>query len=205
MFDDDLDEAAFLAAWDEVDSEAVEILLSALPGINDSTPPPLPDLQRPVARLRAGVAEDRWPFGYFGGQVSLKPLPSDDLHCFSVALLATMQPDIDIDADEDGDWAIEDMATVQSLEHADWLGAVIGLVRAGPGAEASPEALVRYINECPEIDGEVDPDDETILEHAFELMMPLWEALDVVDEERRVTRLGMWALPRMLLDAWTSA
>ena len=36
----------------------------------------------------------------------------------------------------------EEEATLLTLEHADWLGAILSVVRRGPGADASPEALV---------------------------------------------------------------
>ena len=54
----------------------------------------------------------------------------------------------------------------------------------------------------PEVDGEVDSDDELLLSHAFEVLMPLWEALGVIDEDRRITALGIWAIPQALLATW---
>jgi hypothetical protein len=62
--------------------------------------------------------------------------------------------------------------------------------------------LLRYIDECPELEGERNPDDDIVIEHAFEVLLPLWQAIGVVDGDRRVTRLGVWALPQMLLLGW---
>jgi hypothetical protein len=41
-----------------------------------------------------------------------------------------------------------------------------------------------------------------VIEHAFEVLLPLWQAIGVVDGDRRVTPLGLWALPQMLLLGW---
>ncbi|MDH3707998.1 MAG: hypothetical protein OES57_18185, partial [Acidimicrobiia bacterium] len=40
---------------------------------------------------------------------------------------------------------------VAHLEWADWLGAVIGLVRAGPGSPVVGDELVVHVNRCPEV------------------------------------------------------
>ena len=124
--------------------------------------------------------------------------PHDDVQCFLDAILSTMLPN-ELPDDE---WSAEELAAVASLEHAEWVGSFIGLVRAGPGASATPEALIQYIDDCPELDGERNPDDDIVLEHAFEVLLALWQAIGVVDDDRRVTRLGVWALPQMLLLAW---
>jgi hypothetical protein len=89
-----------------------------------------------------------------------------------------------------------------ALEFGDWLGAVIELVRAGVGASASPEDLVSNINDCPEVEGEVAPEDASVVQTAFELVLPAWEATGAVDDRRRLTSLGRWGLPRALAWAW---
>lgn len=96
----------------------------------------------------------------------------------------------------------EEEAAVMALELADWLGAVVGLVRAGVGASASPEALVGYINECPEVDGTVEDEDAGVVKIAFEMVLPTWEAAGAIDPHRRLTALGEWGLPRALVQAW---
>ena len=84
-------------------------------------------------------------------------------------------------------------STLPALEPADWLGAVIGLVRSRAGAPARPGDLVACIDACPEIDGEVGPDDASFLESAFDSVLRCWEAAGVVDANRRLTALGAWA------------
>jgi hypothetical protein len=103
---------------------------------------------------------------------------------------------------QDTGLAIEEEASIMAVQLGDWLGAVIGLVRAGVGASTSPEALVSYINDCPEVEGEIDPEDASPLQRAFELVLPAWEAAGAVDARRRLTALGRWGLPRALAWAW---
>jgi hypothetical protein len=95
-------------------------------------------------------------------------------------------------------------ASVMALELADWVGAVVGLVRGGVGASADPATLVAAINDCPEVEGMVDPDDADLVELAFEVVLPTWAAVGAVDADRRLTALGAWGLPRALARAWGS-
>jgi hypothetical protein len=97
---------------------------------------------------------------------------------------------------------LEEEAAIMSLEHGDWLGAVIELVRAGVGAAASPEKLVSYSNDSPEVEGVIDPDDEVLIRTSFELVLPAWESAGAIDAARRLTALGRWGLPRALAWAW---
>ena len=197
--DEELDDEAFLAAWQAEDENALEVLLEAPPHVATDAVPPLSELQAAVGRIRAGTASTSWPYTYFTTAADWSPTPPhDDLQCFLDAVVSTMLPD----EDPDDEWSPDELAAVAALEHADWVGSVIGLVRAGPGASATPEALIRYIDDCPELDGERNPDDDIVLEHAFEVLLPLWQSIGVVDGQRRITKLGIWALPQMLLLAW---
>lgn len=61
-----------------------------------------------------------------------------------------------------------------SLEIAGWLGAIIGLVRAGVGASAAPLDLAEYLDDCPEIIGPaLELDDVNFIEAAFEIALPV--------------------------------
>ncbi|MGH3425578.1 MAG: hypothetical protein ACRDO8_12645, partial [Nocardioidaceae bacterium] len=94
-----------------------------------------------------------------------------------------------------------------ALEHADWLGIVLGLVRRGVGAQCDLENAVRDIEECPEVEDESeDPEGETaVLEMALVTVAPLWQALGILDDGERLTALGRWGLPHALHDAWSSS
>jgi hypothetical protein len=48
------------------------------------------------------------------------------------------------------------------------------------------------------------PTTPDLLELAFEAVCPIWEAVDAVDADRRLTALGAWGLPRALVRAWGS-
>lgn len=132
MVDDDFDDD-LLAGWEGEEQHALDVLLGAWPVIPGSTPP-LPHLQAAVARIRAGVADNSWPYNYFRVVARWKPAPPHDrLQGFINALVCTMLPEADVD-----DWAPEDVAAVQSLTPADWIGSVIGVTRAGPAPRPPP-------------------------------------------------------------------
>lgn len=190
------DDDAFLEAWDHAEAEAVELLQRALPELRDE-PPPAGELADAVLRLRAGLKGRRWPHRHMGSAAGFDPVqPMSRLELWLGAAggLIAMR--------EESGLADEAEASLMALQHADWLGAVVGLVRAGIGASAEPQELVGYINRCPEVEGELDYDDAGAVESAFELILPAWEAAGAVDGTRRLTALGRWGLPRALAWAW---
>lgn len=192
----DEDDELFLAEWDAAEQAAVELLRKALPGALGA-PPPEPDLHQAAASIRDGVRQSRWPHQHIAAAAGWTGAPprSDSQCCVEAAgALIGMYEESGLDDDE--------AATIMALEHADWLGAVIGLVRGGPGTAAAPRNLVALINDCPEVDGIVDPDETSILEAAFDSVLYSWEAAGVVDDNRRLTALGSWLLPRALAWAW---
>ena len=98
--------------------------------------------------------------------------------------------------------SVQRQSTIMALQHGDWAGAVIGLVRAGVGAPADAADLVEYADECPEIEDKADPDEVEIIEVGFAHLLELWEATGAIDEHGRLTELGRWGLPRALAWAW---
>ena len=91
---------------------------------------------------------------------------------------------------------------LRGLEWADWLGAVIPLVRAGAGADASPMQLVQNINRCPEVTTTVPKRDAPVVADVFSRMLHAWELTGAIDDQGRLTTLGAWLVPRSLLYAW---
>ena len=91
---------------------------------------------------------------------------------------------------------------IRGLEWADWLGAVIPLVRTGIGADADPLQLVRNINRCPEVTTTVPKRDVPAVADVFARTLHAWELTGVLDLDGRLTALGVWILPRSLLVAW---
>lgn len=123
-------------------------------------------------------------------------MPADDVELWvsAAGAFVAMTDDSGMAADEE--------ASLVALEHADRVGAVVGLVRAGAGSRAEPADLVRYADATPEVEGTVDPEDAPLVEAAFELVLPVWEAVGALDGARRLTPPGRWGPPRALIHAW---
>ncbi len=190
------DDDAFLEAWDRAEAEAVDLLQMALPELKDE-PPPAGELEDAVLGLRAGIKGRKWPHRHMSraaGFEPARPVSSLELWLGAAGGLIAMR--------EESGLADEAEASLMAMQNGDWLGAVVGLVRAGIGASAEPQDLVGYINRCPEVEGELDYDDAEAVESAFELILPAWEAAGAVDGTRRLTALGRWGLPRALAWAW---
>jgi hypothetical protein len=196
-YPEDLDDEEFLAAWDKAEADAVDLLCTALAQLVDEDPPQ-GALQAAADRIRAGMRERAWPYDHMrraaGFEVTKLPMSNLELWLGAAGGLISMRGESGLDAEAE--------ASIMALQHADWLGGIVGLVRAGVGASAEPEVLVEYINECPEVEGEVDPDEALLVEGAFELVAPAWEAAGAIDFNRRLIPLGRWGLPRALAWAW---
>jgi len=123
-------------------------------------------------------------------------LDDDDLTVVLAALAATVQPATAAPL------ALDARVAVATLEYADWLGMVIGLVRAGPGAVVEPEAMVDLINRCPEVTSTIPKSDRARVAWAIAVCTEPWEALEVTVEDR-LTPFGLALLPAMLDYAWT--
>jgi hypothetical protein len=55
------------------------------------------------------------------------------------------------------------------------------------------------------VEGTLDPDDANLVELAFEVIVPTWQATGALDTDRRLTALGAWGLPHALARAWGGA
>src|SRR5712691_5995167 len=199
--DVDLDEdlEAFLAAWDEADREAAAILCGALDH-RRGQPAPGKALAAVASRVRDGLRERQHPFAWIRSAAGLEtePFPDSDVELVLRCAAATISPREETGLD------VEEEAILLSLEHADWLGAIVSVVRQGPGADASPQALVAGIRACPEVEleSDLDLDDEAHLETAFSILGLPWHMLGLTDRDERLTALGAWILPRALARVW---
>ena len=201
---DDLDvdeelEAQWEAEWTEAERDAVAVLRSAL--MDHTGLLPDPGLSSAAAALRAGIAAGHEPYVWIVQAAGLEAaaLPDDDAELLIRCAAATISPEEETGLD------LEEEATLVSLEHPDWLGAIVSTVRGGPGADASPAALINGIRRCPEVvlDADLDLDDESFLEAAFSIVAPAWHVLGITDHAERLTSLGVWLLPRALARAWS--
>jgi hypothetical protein len=196
-FDDELEEE-WLAEWDQVDQDAVDLIRRALSD-HRGAPPPV-ELAAAAAAVRAGLADDRHSLIWVSKAAGFEheQPPDDDAELLIACTAATISPREDTGLD------VEEEALLLSLEHADWLGAIVSLVRASSGADASPDSLVEGIRTCPEVEleSEIDIDDESALDAAFWMIVVPWHLLGLTDRDERLTPLGAWVLPRALARAW---
>jgi hypothetical protein len=198
-------------AWDAAERYAVTLLREALPQAL-AVPVPVEELTAAAARFRS--AGRKWPYRQLAraawGQRVRRRSPADDTDLWldAAGAMATMRRHIGVDSPS--------LEPVTLLRPADWTGAVIGLVRSGVNTVATAADLVRYARQCPEIRGAEEPgeeagaydpfagglaDDES-LHRGFEVALLFWEAIGAVSEQRWLTRLGWWGLPRALARAW---
>lgn len=197
-FEDDLDDDALLAQWDEVDRQAVELLRTAL-AEHRGKPPPADQLAEAAAAVRSRLPEDRHPLDWVrqAADLSEDPASLTDDELLVRLTAATISPEHETGLD------IEEEAMLVSLQHADWLAPIICAVRNGPGADASPRALVEGVRNCPEVESDIDIDDESHLDAAFWIVAVPWEVLGLTDRDQQLTELGVWVLPRALARAWS--
>jgi hypothetical protein len=197
-FDEELDEDVeeLLAAWDVADEDAASILCEALRDHRGAEPPPLDGV---AGRLRDDIRARRDPAAWMhrGSGMGAK-LPAEDAELLLRCLQAVVA------GPEDRGLDVEEETMLDTLEHADWLGAVVSLVRAGPGASADPGAIVRGISHCPEVNipEGVDDLEQSHLEASFSIVSLAWLVAGCVDRDERLTDVGEWALPRALARAW---
>jgi hypothetical protein len=198
-FDEELEEQ-WLAEWDEAERDAVELLRSAL-SEHRGQPPPTDQLTDAASTVRARLREGGHPLDWVRRAAGLGDhLTSDDdaelLICLAAA---TISPREETGLD------VEEESLLLSLELADWLGAIISTVREGAGADASPQALVEGIRNCPEVEleSDLDLDDESHLDAAFWIVALSWQVLGLTRRDQTLTELGEWTLPRALARAWS--
>jgi hypothetical protein len=196
LYFDDLDDDELIRQWEEAERECVAVLRGALPDLRAAKPPA--DAVRAAAtEIRRAAGNGEYPHVHLVQAAGwAENLPDDDWELWlgTTGALTSMRLESGLDTDTE--------AVLVALELADWVGAVIGLVRAGVGAYAEPRDLVRYIDDCPEIAGETDPDDAMYIESVLETVTESWRATGALDDSDRLTPLGWWGLPRALGWAW---
>lgn len=173
--------------------------------------PPAQELQAAAQRIRSAVR--KWPYRYLARAAwgaARMPRGDTDLWLDAAGAMATMRHHVEVDSPV--------LAPVGLLRPADWAGAVIGMVRSGVNSTVTAEHLFRCARECPELAGTRQPDDDGVaydpfagsaaddqsLWQAFEAALVFWEAIDAVSDQRWLTGLGWWGLPRALARAWNA-
>ena len=180
------------AADPEADAWARQVLeraLGSLPGAEPAAVLVAASMLRDAARDHEPLA--RW-LAASRGPVDLD---EPDLTVVTAALAATVKP---------ADLAPLDPAqreAVLELEWADWLGAVVGLVRSGPGASVAPDALVDQVNRCPEVTSTIPGGDRDRVAWAFGVATEAWEPLGLA-ADGVLTEFATRVLPAALRVAW---
>jgi len=87
------------------------------------------------------------------------------------------------------------------LEWADWLGVALGLGRAGPNVALNGDAMVDWINRCPEVTSSISRKDRPFVAYALNVAVIWWTDLGLV-EDGMVNTLGFWVIPRAISTAW---
>jgi hypothetical protein len=200
---DDIEPEDPSVAGEATPAQAVDLLQTALAG-EGGREPPQPALAEAAGRLRQHLESGAKPYRYVRRAAGWGDgLPSGDAELVVGATAALMSPR------EPSGLAPGDEDLLAAVEAADWLGAVVGVVRGGDGTAATPSALVQAIAACPEVDSPPVAEEGSAagsdrVEAAFEVVLPAWEAAGVVDGDWRLTPLGRWALPRALARAWAA-
>lgn len=87
------------------------------------------------------------------------------------------------------------------LEWADWLGAGIGLVRAGRETVVSGSVLVDFVNRCPEVSSSIDKADREYAEWAFDVGLDVLADAGVI-RDGQFSEEGFAAIHEALAVAW---
>ena len=107
-------------------------------------------------------------------------------------------------SEDPGEHEVESVSAVMALQHADWLGLALGVVRRGPGGVLDPELVQADIDGLEDVEGEIEDREGhlAVLELALLHLTPLWQGLGVLDEAGQFTERGVWGLPRALYRIW---
>ena len=125
---------------------------------------------------------------------------TDDKARWVAALAETISP-----SEEPKEHEIEAVSALMALQHADWLGLAMGVVRRGPGNALDPELVQADIDRLDDVDDEIEDREghRAVLAMALLHLAPLWQRLDVLDAHDRLTERGVWGVPKALHLIWS--
>lgn len=174
-----------------------ETVAQALP--HWDVPSPSDELAAAASRLRTQAELGLAPFDvlYAAADLRADALPADDEQLWLVVTAGTIAPVTQSSLDP------ADEVVWSTLEPSDWAGLIIGLVRGDVGQSAEPDVLAHVLATVAEVDTEplLGEDRDAVVE-ALGTVVEWWQALGTIDNDRRLTALGRWGLPRALRHAW---
>ena len=184
-----------LEEWDAAETSSWEIVEAAIADVERQ--PDGAALAEVTAILRtqddSEIVEALWA----AADVDPESPPDDDEELWVTLAAGVVAPLEGAELDP------ERLAAWGALEPADWAGAVIELVREGPGARVTPEDVLAAISACPEVEeNELTPEGEATMLAALAVIIDFWRTLGIVGPDDRLTPLGHWGLPESLADAW---
>lgn len=180
----------------EADAWAIQVLDRAL---GAPLSPDGSDVAAAASVLRRAAGADDPPAQWLAASTGPVDLDEPDQAVVLAALAATVRPATLVPL------AADARRAVLELEWADWLGAVIGIVRAGPGASVDPLDLVDAVNRCPEVTSTIPKVDRARVAWAFSVCTELWEPLGIaanIAVNAELTAFGARVLPLALRVAW---
>lgn len=172
------------------------LVLRLAPLTHEACEPPIATVEPiPVPGAR-DPEDDLYALDVLRRALGRGPDGATGLEVDAVAVLADVVAPLDLSV-----FTPPERDAVLMLEHADWLGAVIGLVRGGEGTAVTGEALVDHVNRCPEVTSTIPKADRARFVWAFDTVVGLWDEIGVV-ADGRLTALGVRVLPAALERAW---
>jgi hypothetical protein len=165
-------------------------------------PLPADELQQVCHQLREGFEGGDWRYELLAVTTRTDPrsLPDDDQELWLALAVGVIRPGQDPPHAAEDD---EAYANWHALQVSDWLGAVAGLARSGPGAPADANALAGYAVGSADV-SELRDDEPSLdaLAPRFRPADVLWRALGAIDADAELTPLGWWGIPEAALRAW---
>jgi len=176
----------------DADAWAVQVLDRAL---GDTGTPDAEAVAGAAAVLRAAAVADDRLAQWLAASEGPVDLDEPDLNVVLAALAAAIAPA------RMEPLAADARRAVLELEWADWLGAIIGIVRAGAGVSVDPVDLVDQINRCHEVTSVIPKADRARVAWAFGVVTEPWEPLGIA-VDNMLTEFGSRVLPLGLRTGW---
>ena len=178
-------------------AEAVALLADCLP-LRTRQPCPDDQLAKAVAFMRTHLHRPELPWTAIAAATGWDgPPPDEDREFWLDAAFSLAAPRRPLPLPD------ELQECLASLELDDWLSTVIELTRAGAGTPVDPQSLLVLSSRCMDVDsGAVEPESAGLMEAAFEVIVPVWQAVGAVADDATLTELGAWGLPLALARAW---
>jgi hypothetical protein len=194
--EEDEEDDDFLAELDAVEQAAADELWDVLTDVGER-PRPDPELQAACRSLRAALRSGTQAADLLRASSGVDPdnLDSDDPRLWLRLAAGVVSPVYD---PSDGT-SVDEISAI-ALDHEDWLAAVAGLARGGPGTPASATNLARFLEGGEDAEND---DDIRVLAGWFITVVEQWRVLGALDEHERLTPLGWWGIPEALLQAWS--